>query len=232
MPVNGIELKEGQKWKTLSGRVATLEDNLGAGSYIFRTVYEDGEWGTVTKDGKHWTSDYDSFLRELIYDPEQQVKDELNMKFTPQPGDKIICNNGEEFICCTLETLISKGFGIYFKNKSDSVIFGMKEGYSEWTYWHNNEGYPNNFEWNIREVIPQSSEASADKEEEVKEEPRYKAATPEQPLYTANEIMEIIENVYKMPGTPWEFKDNLIKHLDRLGSKEYQEYLRLKAIYE
>ena len=70
MPVNGIELKEGQKWKTLSGRVATLQDNFGAGSYIFRTQYEDGEWGTVTKDGKHWTSDYDSFLRELIYDPE------------------------------------------------------------------------------------------------------------------------------------------------------------------
>ena len=26
-------------------------------------------------------------------------------KFTPQPGDKIICNNGEEFVCCTLEFL-------------------------------------------------------------------------------------------------------------------------------
>ena len=72
---------------------------------------------------------------------------------------------------------------------------------------------------------------------ELKEGQKWKTlsgrvATPEQPLYTANEIMEIIENVYKMPGTPWEFKNNLIKHLDRLGSKEYQEYLRLRAIYE
>ena len=151
----------------------------------------------------------------------------MTNKFNPKPGDKIICNNGEEFVCCTMETLISKGFGIYFKSKSDSVIFGMTEDYLSWMYWHN-EGYPNDFEWNIREVIPQSPEVPADKKEEVQEEPRYNA---EQALYTANEIMEIIENVYKMPGTPWEFKDNLIKHLDRLGSKEYQEYLRLKVIY-
>ena len=75
MPVNGIELKEGQKWKTLYGRVATLEDNPREEPYVFRAVYKDGEWNTVTKDGKRWTSDYDSFLRELIYDPEQQVKD-------------------------------------------------------------------------------------------------------------------------------------------------------------
>ena len=74
MPVNGIELKEGQKWKTLSGRVATLEDNPREEPYVFRAVYKDGYWNTVTKDGKSWTDDYDSFLRELIYDPEQTAK--------------------------------------------------------------------------------------------------------------------------------------------------------------
>ena len=140
-------------------------------------------------------------------------------KFTPQPGDKIICNNGEEFICCTLETLISKGCGIHFKSKSDSAIFGMKEGYSKWMYW-NNEGYPNDFEWNIREVIPQSSEVIDDKKEEVKEEPRY----------TLQEIKEAWDaSGWVISTSAWEvFQKNLTK----ISSPEYQEYLRLRAIYE
>ena len=135
MPVNGIELKEGQKWKTLSGRVATLEDNPREEPYVFRAVYKDGDWNTVTKDGKSWTYDYDSFLRELIYDPEQQVKDELNMKFNPVPGDKIICNNGEEFICCTLDFLHYKISG---QIQSSLPILGYyKTKYDEtWLDWN------------------------------------------------------------------------------------------------
>ena len=31
-------------------------------------------------------------------------------KFTPKPGDKIICNNGEEFICCSADFLVKDGF--------------------------------------------------------------------------------------------------------------------------
>ena len=143
----------------------------------------------------------------------------MEKKFQPKPGDKIICNNDEEFICCTLETLISKGFGIYFKNKSDSEIFGMNEGYSKWMYW-NNEGYPNDFEWNIREVIPQNAENSADKEEEAKEEP----------LYTLQEIKEAWDaSGWVISTSAWEaFQKNLTK----INSPEYQEYLRLRAIYE
>ena len=140
-------------------------------------------------------------------------------KFTPKPGDKIICNNGEEFICCTLETLISKGFGIYFKSESDSVIFGMTEGYSEWMYWQNG-GYPNDFEWNIRGVIPQSPEVPADKKEEVKEESRY----------SLQEIKEAWDaSGWVISTSAWEvFQKNLTK----ISSPEYQEYLRLRAIYE
>ena len=143
-------------------------------------------------------------------------------KFTPKPGDKIICNNGKEFICCTLETLISKGFDICFKNKSDSVIFGTKEEYLSWMYWHN-ECYPNDPEWNIREVIPQSSEVIDDKKEEVKEEPRY----------TVDEVFYAIKEhcgKYDSPiGCEFEIK-NLLKRFDE--DPEYKEYLRLKAIYE
>ena len=144
-------------------------------------------------------------------------------KFDPQPGDKIICNNGEEFICCTLETLISKGFGIYFKNKSDSVIFGTKEDYPSWMYWHN-EGYPNDPEWNIREVIPQSSEVTDDKKEEVKEDS----------LYTVDEVFDAIFETTKHLHIeiPWDYIDDVKEHLSRINDPQYQEYLRLKAIYE
>ena len=145
------------------------------------------------------------------------------MKFTPQPGDKIICNNGEEFICCTLETLISKGFGIYFKSKSDSVIFGMKEDHSEWMYWHYGS-YLNDFEWNIREVIPQSSEVTDDKKEEVKEEPRY----------TVDEVFDALfeETKHIDIEVPWDYIDDVKEHLSRKNDPQYMEYLRLKAIYE
>ena len=221
MPVNGIELAAGQKWKTLYGRVVTLQDNPRAESYIFRTVYEDREWSTVTKDGKRWTSDYDSFLRELIYDPEQQVKEKLTMKFTPQPGDKIICNNGEEFICCTLEFLRET---IYEGIKSDKPILGYRKfGYDEeWLDW-DEEALSCPEEYGIREVIPQSSEVTDDKKEEVKEEPRY---TVEEVFYAIKEHC----GKYDSPlGCEFEIK-NLLKRFDE--DPEYKEYIRLKAIYE
>lgn len=140
-------------------------------------------------------------------------------KFTPKPGDKIICNNGEEFICCTLETLVSEGFNPYFTNKSDSAVFGMKEGYFEWMYWYN-EGYPNDPEWNIRGVIPQSVEVTAHKKEEVKEEPRY----------TLQEIKEAWDaSGWVIATSSW---NAFQKNITKINSPEYQEYLRLKAIYE
>ena len=205
MPVNGIDLKKGQKWKTISGRVATLEDNPREEPYVFRAVYKDGEWNTVTKDGKCWTSDYDSFLRELIYDPEQQVKDELNMKFNPVPGDKIICNNGEEFICCTLEFLRE---AIYEGIKSGKPILGYRKfGYEEeWMDW-DEEAQSCPEEYGIREVIPQSSEVTDDKKEEAKEEPRY---TVEEVFYAIKEHC----GKYDSPlGCEFEIK-NLLKRFD------------------
>ena len=150
-------------------------------------------------------------------------KSEPTKLFLPKPGDKIICNNGEEFICCTLEALISKGFGTYFKSKSDSLILGMKEDYSSWMYCYN-EGYPNYPKWNIREVIPQSSEVTAHKKEEVKEEPRY----------TVDEVFDAIFEVTKHIEieVPWDYIDDVKEHLSRKNDPEYKEYLRLKAIYE
>ena len=142
-------------------------------------------------------------------------------KFTPQPGDKIICNNGEEFICCTLEFLRET---IYEGIKSDKPILGYRKfGYDEaWMDW-DEEAFSCPEEYGIREVIPQSSEVTDDKKEEVKEEPRY---TVEEVFYAIKEHC----GKYDSPlGCEFEIK-NLLKRFDE--DPEYKEYLRLKAIYE
>ena len=149
------------------------------------------------------------------------------MKFQPQPGDKIVCNNGEEFICCTLEFLRET---IYEGIKSDKPILGYRKfGYDEeWMHW-DEEALSCPEEYGIREVIPKSVGA-ADKNEEVKEDARYKAATPEQPLYTLQEIKEAWDaSGWVSAISGW---DNFQKNLTKINSPEYQEYLRLKAIYE
>ena len=153
-------------------------------------------------------------------------------KFTPKPGDKIICNNGEEFICCTLEFLRET---IYEGIKSDKPILGYRKfGYDEvWMDW-DEEALSCPEEYGIREVIPQNSEVTADKKEEVKEEPRYKAATAEQPLYTVEEVIEAFSNALHLSwmGGHKEGIEKVKDYLEKKSNKEYQEYLRLKAIYE
>ena len=142
-------------------------------------------------------------------------------KFNPKPGDKIICNNGEEFICCTLEFLRET---IYEGIKSDKPILGYRKfGYNEeWMDW-DEEAHSCPEEYGIREVIPQSSEVTDDKKEEVKEEPRY---TVEEVFYAIKEHC----GKYDSPlGCEFEIK-NLLKRFDE--DPEYKEYIRLKAIYE
>ena len=143
------------------------------------------------------------------------------MKFTPKPGDKIICNNGEEFICCTLEFLQEK---IAKFIMSDKPILGY------WKYKHNNTwqdwdehgktSYDNDDDYNIREVIPKSSEGLTDKKEEVKEEPRYSM----QEIKEAWDASGLVAAPYSWAAFQ--------KKLTKINSPEYQEYLRLKAIYE
>ena len=143
-------------------------------------------------------------------------------KFTPKPGDKIICNNGEEFICCTLEFLRET---IYEGIKSDKPILCYRKfGYDEeWLDW-DGEDLSCTEEYRIREVVPQNAEDSADKEEEVKEDS----------LYTVDEVFDAIFEVTKHIDieVPWDYIDDVKEHLSRKNDKQYQEYLRLKAIYE
>ena len=146
----------------------------------------------------------------------------MTNKFNPKPGDKIICNNGEEFICCTLEFLRKT---IYEGIKSDKPILGYRKfGYDEeWLDW-DEEAFSDSEEYGIREVIPQSSEVTDDKKEEVKEEPRY----------TVDEVFDAIFEVTKHLEIeiPWDYIDDVKEYLSRINDPQYQEYLRLKAIYE
>ena len=142
-------------------------------------------------------------------------------KFTPKPGDKIICNNGEEFICCTLEFLKETFHDLVAPSE---VILGYNERWSEWQSWDfNGQAEWGGLRYHVREVIPQNTENSANKKEEVKEESRY----------TVDEVFYAIKEhcgKYDSPiGCEFEIK-NLLKRFDE--DPEYKEYLRLKAIYE
>ena len=151
-------------------------------------------------------------------------KSEPTKLFLPQPGDKIICNNGEEFICCTLGFLQENTAKFISSNKP--ILGYQKYKHNNiWQDWdeHGNASYDNDNDYDIREVIPQSSEVTADKKEEVKEEPRY---TVEEVFYAIKEHC----GKYDSPlGCEFEIK-NLLKRFDE--DPEYKEYLRLKAIYE
>jgi hypothetical protein len=142
-------------------------------------------------------------------------------KFNPKPGDKIICNNGEEFICCTLEFLretIYEGF-----NSAKPILGYRKFGYDEeWMDW-DGEDLSCPEEYGIREVIPQNSEVTDDKKEEVKEDS----------LYTVDEVFDAIFETTKhlQIEIPWDYIDDVKEHLSRKDDPQYLEFLRLKAIY-
>ena len=141
-------------------------------------------------------------------------------KFTPKPGDKIICNNGEEFICCTLGFL-QENIAKFISSDKPILGYWKYKHNNIWQDWdeHGNASYDNDNDYGIREVIPQSSEVTDDKKEEVKEEPRY----------NLQEIKEAWDNSGWVSSTmSWNtFRKNLMKNDD-----DFQEYLRLKAIYE
>lgn len=143
----------------------------------------------------------------------------MQKKFNPQPGDKIICNNGKEFICCTLDFLHDKISG---QIQSSSPILGYyKTKYDEtWQDW-NEDGTTrcDGFGYGVREVIP------AESKEVIKEE---------EPRYTVEEVTEAFANALHLSWVGGRQKgiDKVKDYLSKKHNPEYQEYLRLKAIYE
>ena len=146
-------------------------------------------------------------------------------KFTPKPGDQIICNNGEEFICCTLGFL-QENISKFISSDKPILGYGKYIHNNTWQDWdeHGNASYDNDNYYDIREVIPQSSEVTADKKEEAKEDS----------LYTVDEVFDAIFETTKhlQIEIPWDYIDDVKEHLSRKNDPQYKEYLRLKAIYE
>mgnify|MGYP000558957017 CR=1 FL=1 len=105
-------------------------------------------------------------------------------------------------------------------------IVGLTKDGRRWQDWNADGtsclGYYNN--WAIREVIPQSSEVTAHKKEEVKEDS----------LYTVDEVFDAIFETTKhlQIEIPWDYIDDVKEHLSRKNDPQYLEFLRLKAIYE
>ena len=203
MTVNGIELKEGQVWTTTSFGNVTLSKRGVSHEYPWRCIFDEGDF-TITEDGKYWNDDKEPILLELI---EETV---ITNKFNPQPGDKIICNNDEEFICCTLEFLNAEGLANHLSNE---YIFAYREAedYS-WMYW-NKDGTAREIDYSIREVISAKSEGVV-KEKETR--------------YTVEDIKRAFSHL-ELSGA---YLSLLLIELQRVNNPEYQEYLRLKAIYE
>ena len=145
------------------------------------------------------------------------------MKFNPQPGDKIICNNGEEFICCTLGFL-QENIAKFISSDKPILGYWKYKHNNTWQDWdeHGNASYDNDNDYDIREVIPQSSEVTDDKKEEVKEEPRY----------TVEEVFQAAADVWDVK--PWSSKSiqEVKEHLSKINDPQYLEFLRLKEIYE
>lgn len=142
----------------------------------------------------------------------------MQKKFNPKPGDKIICYNGEEFICCTLDFLHDKISG---QIQSSLPILGYyKTKYDEtWQDW-NEDGTTlcNDFNYGIREVIP------AESKEVVKEE---------EPRYTVEEVFYAIKEHCGKYDSPFDCEFEIKNLLQRFKEDpDYKEYLRLKAIYE
>lgn len=140
----------------------------------------------------------------------------LANKFNPKPGDKIICNNGEEFVCCTLQYL---HHAIASSIRSDEPLLGYSEEDGGWQGWGYNGYAGGDGEYNIQEVIPKQ------KEEDVTEDNK------EEPKYTVEDVFEAIEGATAL-AAPYSYTKEVKEYLSRKTNVQYQEYLRLKAIYE
>ena len=143
----------------------------------------------------------------------------------PKPGDKIICNNGEEFICCTLGFL-QENIAKLISSDKPILGYGKYKHNNTWQDW-DEDGYASlapEDDYDIREVIPKSAEGSADKKEEVKEDS----------LYTVDEVFDAIFETTKHLEIeiPWDYIDDVKEYLSRINDPQYLEFLRLKAIYE
>jgi hypothetical protein len=208
MPVNGVEIKEGQVWLDACGQKRTIVSNKGgSATFVWKGVLENGQWDTYTNNGTFYA--YNSSYNDLVTLISE--KEEKLMKFNPKPGDKIICNNGDEATCCTLEflrTTISPSIRSY------KPILGYFEDEGEWQDWYENGCTDSDSDYNIREVIRQ--------------------VLKEEPLYSVSEVLEAVGEALNLhyPAGKEKAEEKILDYLQKKSDPEYLKYLELKAKYE
>jgi hypothetical protein len=213
MPVNGVEIKEGQVWLDACGQKRTIVSNKnGSATYIWKGTLENGEWDTYTDQGAFlkYKSSYNDLVTLI------SEKEEKPMKFNPKPGDTIVCNNGQKFICCTKEFLEEDGLAGHMP---DNHIFAYRESPNkiynkyEWMYWKEDCTYPDSKEFDIKDVIPN---------------------LVEEPKYTIEEIVDAFGKCLYLtyPQGNQTAIDKIQDYLDKKSDPEYAKYLELKTKYE
>ena len=221
MSVNGIELAVGQQWTTKEYGVVTLDREGVSEVYPWRAM---PAHISITPDGKYWDDDEEPILLECIHNPTQQQLKQSN----PKPGDKIICNNGEEFVCCTLETL--NNFGItptrVFK---EGTIFGKGNNeLASWMYWSGVE-YPREFNWEIKEIIPAQQEVKQYVTEDTPAQgDNTVGAVFQEKTYTLQQIKE----AFYILQWREDALETFISKLNEPQDSAYKLYLELKAKFE
>lgn len=151
--VSNTKFKTGDKVKCINNTLVEQWFSVGK-TYTVAVAYSDNEHiGFIHTGFAVWHSD-----RFELIEKEDTVKEPK--QFNPHPGDKITCNNGEEFTCCTKEFLFSKGVLCYMDSGIYSYRVNPENNHTNiiWMYW-SLDGKPlsGDKEWNIREVIPKDA---------------------------------------------------------------------------
>lgn len=144
---------------------------------------------------------------------------EQSKQFNPNPGDKIICMNGEEYTCCTLEYLQEN---IVSEIYSTKPIFGFRGNSDGWQDWYDSgKATSSNMgdKYDIQKVIPKQKEETPPEETEVKQEL----------TFTVEDIRKAC--IDDLGWVEYSF-DLLVQSLKKVTHPEYDEYIRLKAIFE
>lgn len=242
--VNGIELAVGQQWTTTDFGVIEIADAGPLYSeYPWRFRHDDALY-SFTADGKYWPDDEEPMLLECIYNPVQpkQPSQSLGKKqFSPKPGDKIICSNGEELTCCTLEFLQKDVLALSMKNDNIFAYRIAKESKIhhkyDWMYWKM-DGSAYWQEWSIKEIIPAQQEVKQDVAEVTPAQgDNTVGAVFQEKTYTLKQIEDVVfairDEFHMIHPLGTKFMITKVQeHLQKKNHPEYKLYLELKVKFE
>lgn len=233
--VSDTKFKAGDKVKCINNTLVEQWFSVGE-TYTVAVAYSDNEHiGFIHTGFAVWHSDrFELIEKEEIMQESNEVTNAKKKQFNPKPGDKIICNNGEEFTCCTKEFLLSKGIVLF--DRGYEIHAYRADPHNEyagftWMGWSDGGKYIKNKEWDIREVIPKDS---TEKDGYIKYEGEVVSTwgggvdIVYPPTYTKEDIRKAWVDF----GRSNEALEIFMKSLNKVTSSEYKEYLRLKAVFE